>query len=267
MVNHFMQIHSSNPTNSANNIAIKAAAIECIKSAQALAHALHLPLITEQENFSYPFLLIVTPIQLELHAAQISKTPLVIDFLKGKLAYRYQKKFGKELLAKAIGLKAKQTLSVIDATAGLGRDGFLLANLDCDVLLLEKSPVIAALLADGLSRALQDPLYNNLKIRLLTIDAKDYLQNLLPEAFPDVIYLDPMYPARSKSALVKKEMRFLQEFLDKENPDLLFQIAMTRAKKRVVVKRSIVAPSLMGLKPNHTITGKNTRFDVYIINH
>lgn len=190
---------------------------------------------------------------------------LYVDFLQGETGYRLRRvSIGSELLAKAIGVTGNKKPIVLDVTAGLGRDGFVLATLGCEVTLVERSPVVAAALQDALQRALADPKYSQLKIHLIHTDAIKYLQQL--ENFPDVIYLDPMYPHRTKSALVKKEMRILRELVgeDTDAPDLL-KLALQRAKQRVVVKRPCSAMPLGDLKPHHAIQGKQHRFDVYII--
>lgn len=246
------------------NIAIKALTTISLKRAQELAAELNLEIV-ETES-SYPFLLVVTPEHLELQKTNSNAKPVKIDFLQGSLDYRLSKKGSIELLAKAIRFKTKEKLFVIDATAGLGRDGFLLATLGCKVLLLERSPLISALLQDGLQRALADKRYKNLDIQLLQVDANIFLQNLTKENYPDIIYLDPMYPERTKSALVKKEMRYLQELIGKdEDAEELLGNALQRAKKRVIVKRPISAPEIKGTKPNYSLKGKNTRLDIYSI--
>lgn len=212
------------------------------------------------------FQLVKTPAYLALQPIdQLSVKPFHIDFVNGPLGYRLKQKQQTELLKKAIGIKSNDKPAVLDATAGLGRDGFILATLGCEVLMLERSELLAALLADGLKRALKEPAYQNLKIELLHQDAKVYLNTLSTGDSPDVIYLDPMFPERQKSALVKKEMRFLQLMLgnDSDSEELL-AIALQHAKKRVVVKRPINQPPLKNLMPQHSINGKNIRFDVYL---
>lgn len=189
---------------------------------------------------------------------------LEIDFLQGAIAYRVrQGKLRTELLAKAIGIKGDFKPSVIDATAGLGRDAFILACLGCHVVMLERSTEIAALLSTALQRLATTDLKLNLS--LINIDAKEYLSNLSTDNQPDVVYLDPMYPERKKSALVKKEMRLLKEIVgeDEDAPTLL-EIALRRARKRVVVKRPRLAVPLGGKEPDFAIKGKTQRFDVYL---
>lgn len=191
---------------------------------------------------------------------------LEINFLTGELGYRLtHSSIKKELLAKAIGIKGNYHPSVIDATAGLGRDAFLLAYLGCNVIALERSPIIAEQLQTALQHALQNPkLTKPISLSFINADAKNYLTTLKITEQPEVIYLDPMYPERSKSALVKQEMRLLRDIVgdDYDSAELL-EIALTRALKRVVVKRPRLAPTLTALKPDFVIAGKSQRFDVY----
>lgn len=195
-----------------------------------------------------------------------------VDFASDALTFRRLHGGGKkEAIAKAVGLKGVASLRVLDATAGLGRDAFVLASLGCTVDMIERSPVVAALLADGLSRAEQDPSLADWlpeKMRLHHGVAYQLLANwqaLSPEKIPDVVYLDPMFPHRKKSAAVKKEMRLFQQLLGPdEDANLLLEPALALAKKRVVVKRPSGAPYLADKKPDIEMKGKANRFDVYL---
>ena len=194
-------------------------------------------------------------------------TPVVIDFVKGKLAYR--RKYGHaggEAISKAIGIKKGHRPTIVDATAGWGRDAFVLATLGCRVHMIERSQMIATLLEDGLRRAAQDEKLGPLisaKLSLTCGESRQILQQLPFE--PEVIYLDPMFPHKEKSALVKKDMRVLQEVVGPdEDADELFTIARTVATNRVVVKRPDYADFLSGLKPQTSIKTKKHRFDIYL---
>ena len=194
-------------------------------------------------------------------------TPVVIDFVKGKLAYR--RKYGHaggEAISKAIGIKKGHRPTIVDATAGWGRDAFVLATLGCRVHMIERSEMIATLLEDGLRRAAQDEKLGPLisaKLSLTCGESRQILQQLPFE--PEVIYLDPMFPHKEKSALVKKDMRVLQEVVGPdEDADELFTIARTVATNRVVVKRPDYADFLSGLKPQTSIKTKKHRFDIYL---
>jgi 16S rRNA (guanine1516-N2)-methyltransferase len=190
---------------------------------------------------------------------------LRVDFLTSKFLRRIkQLSPNGELLARAVGLKTKSIKRVIDATAGFGHDGVLLALLGCEVTLIERSSRIATLLQEGLQRAQSNERFAHLSLRLLVTDAIDYLQALMPDEFPDVIYLDPMYPPRNKTALVGKEMRYLRAIVGEDNDaPKLFTRALTRARHRVVVKRPHHAPFITQQSPDWQLRGKAVRFDVY----
>lgn len=189
---------------------------------------------------------------------------IAVDFTAGAAAHRRRFGGGREqAIAKAVGLKRGANPSVIDATAGLGRDGFVLATLGCRVTLIERSPLVAALLEDGLMRGAQDadtaPILA--RMNLLHGDA----QTLLNGHTADVVYLDPMYPQRQKSAQVKKEMRAFRDLLGEDaDADRLLAAALRCARGRVVVKRPDYAEPLAGQRPSMSITTKNHRFDVYV---
>ena len=208
--------------------------------------------------------------QLALQQGGSRDSPLSIHFSEGALAHR--RKYGggrKQPLARAIGIKPGHCPSVVDATAGLARDAFVLACLGCRVHMLERSVVIAALVEDGLRRARQDSETAAViqdKLFLMSGDAKQLLAAIAAQD-KDVIYLDPMYPPRTKSALVKKEMRLLRGLVgDDGDTSQLLAIALRQAQKRVVVKRPRLAPPLQGPPPSIAIESKNTRYDIYLQN-
>lgn len=196
-----------------------------------------------------------------------------VDFCAGGAAHRRLYGGGKgQMIAKAVGLAAAVKPRVFDATAGFGGDAFVLACLGCEVDMMERSPVAAALLHDGLARArrfAQDAdmeLYGILeRMRLLPGDSIAYLQaQTAPVA--EVIYLDPMFPGRQKSAAVKKEMQAFHQVIGQDLDDAaLLQAALPRASHRVVVKRPRHAPAIEGPKPSYALEGKSSRFDIYAL--
>lgn len=198
-----------------------------------------------------------------------------VDFVEGATAHR--RKFGGgrgQDIAKAVGLKHGFTPHVLDATAGLGRDAFVLASLGCQVTLMERMPVVAALLDDGLERAKLNSDVAEIAERMKLVHASS-IENMAL-AFTqenkqvDVVYLDPMYPHREKSAAVKKEMRVFQSLVGEDlDADALLAPALALAKYRVVVKRPSYAPplscaSLKNKNPSTVIKMKKNRFDVYV---
>lgn len=157
--------------------------------------------------------------------------------------------------------KPSHGLKIIDATAGWGRDAAVLASFGADVLMIERHPVMASLLSDALSRR-KDCEGKHLQLALHVGDAYSYLNELAEQDYPDIIYIDPMHPERSKSALVKKEMQALQQMIGADNDALrLIQLAINRVRQRVVVKWPQKNKPL--LPSNACITGKTVRFDIY----
>ena len=195
--------------------------------------------------------------------------PVRAEFVTGKMGYRREHGGGAgQLVAKAVGLqKTRATLNVVDATAGLGQDAFVLASLGCRVTLFERNPVIHALLADGLARAALnlDCAAIVERMRLLEGSSIDWLAQADAEA-ADIVYLDPMFPHRDKSALVKKEMQVFRTIVgDDEDSGQLLAGALERARYRVVVQRPRKAPAIEGPEPTTRIEGKSSRYDVYSI--
>jgi 16S rRNA (guanine1516-N2)-methyltransferase len=253
-----------------SNIAVAAETPGQQGHAAALAAQLGLPLV-ELPADSPSLLLVVTDRRLELRqTGPQAPGPIWVDFTSGKSDYRRRRGGGrKQPLVRAVGAKGKNLPTVLDGTAGLGQDGFVLACQGCRVEMLERHPVMAALLADGLRRAAADPEIGEVvRARLLLTrgDSLEKLARMPPARRPEVVYLDPMYPHRGKSALVKKEMRGLRALVgDDEDSGGLLPTALRVATKRVVVKRPAFAPPLPGPKPDLVFETKNNRFDVYLI--
>jgi 16S rRNA (guanine1516-N2)-methyltransferase len=236
--------------------------------AEAMAAMASLPLVIRSEWCRYTLLLTATDQRCELREAGPHRSrPIYVDFLGGHLGRRRKNVVGAErMLAKAVGFKGK-TLHVVDATAGLGRDAFLLACMGCRVTIFERSPVMAALLLDGIWRTCGVPKVGEIvaqSMQLLPLDARPMLLEAGKALRADVVYLDPMFPARGKSALAKKEMRICRLVAgDDEDASELLQIALGAARKRVVVKRPLKAPPLGG-EPSIVYKGTTIRYDVYL---
>lgn len=197
--------------------------------------------------------------------------PVRAEFVTGKMGYRREHGGGSgQLVARAVGLqKTKAGLHVVDATAGLGQDAFVLASLGCHVSLFERNPVIHALLADGLARAALNVDCAPVVARM-TLHASSsisWLGNLSQaDDIADVVYLDPMFPHRDKSALVKKEMQVFRTIVgDDDDSEELLTAALAAAKYRVAVKRPRKAPAINGPAPGTRIEGKSSRYDIYPI--
>ena len=191
---------------------------------------------------------------------------LRVDFVTGAVAHR--RKFGGgrgQDLAKAMGLRAGKTPTIIDATAGLGRDSFLLASLGAQVTLIERSEEMHGLLVDGMKRAAQEGGQFAEIVGRMTLLKGDSL-DLIPELSGDAILIDPMHPERKNSALVKQDLRQVREIvgIDDDAGDLV-RLAIKHARKRVVLKWPAKADPIEGVQQcTHQIIGKTTRYDVFM---
>lgn len=232
-----------------------------------LARKLGLPLTTEDKQ--YDLILRCTDKGLELFRPGDSRMTGSVraEFVAGPSGYR-RSRGGTEMLIRAIGHKVNMQTRVLDATGGLGRDAFIMASHGCLVRVAEKNSVAAALLEDGLLRAAAQPetAVISERISLIAGDSIDILRSENKEKRFDVIYLDPMFPKRSKSARVKKELQILQQLVGSDDDiEKLFALALQKTGKRVVVKRPKGAPPLPGQKPSYNLSGRTIRFDVYLV--
>ncbi|MCG6206872.1 class I SAM-dependent methyltransferase [Rhodopseudomonas sp. HC1] len=198
--------------------------------------------------------------------AKADRPALAVDFVGGATGYKLRSGAARShALLKATGMAPGRSLTIIDATAGLGRDAFLLAAMGATVTLIERSPQVHALLAEALAAAQADSPELAAIVSRMTLlhgDARD----LLPTLQADVVTVDPMHPERTKTALVKQEMRLLRELVGTD-PDVveLLQAALAARCGRVVLKWPLRAESLQGVrKASYQIVGKTVRYDVFV---
>lgn len=193
-------------------------------------------------------------------------TPLAADWLSAEMLRRIAGG-RRQLLARAVGMRKDLDLHVIDATAGLGRDGFTLAALGARVSLLERQAPIAAVLRDARQRALADPRENlraaATRITIIETDSRSWLA--LNTIASDTVYLDPMYPHAGKSALPQKDMQLLRAISGGDSDaDTLLSAALASPARRIAVKRAAAAPPLAGRRPDAQLRGSQARFDIYL---
>ena len=197
----------------------------------------------------------------------VKQSVLKCDFMQGAVNHRLRFGGGRgQHLPKAVGMKGGQSPTIIDATAGLGRDAFLLASLGSQVTLIERSDIIHELLATGMNVARQAGGQHKDIMDRMTLIHGDSI-TLLPHMQADVVLVDPMHPPRQKSALVKAEMRAIRDIVGgDEDQQLLIETALAMATKRVVLKWPAKAAPLTELRPaSHQIIGKSIRYDVFMI--
>jgi 16S rRNA (guanine1516-N2)-methyltransferase len=198
--------------------------------------------------------------------AKAGRSALAVDFVGGATGYKLRTGAARShALLKATGMAPGRSLTIIDATAGLGRDSFLLAAMGATVTLIERSPQVHALLAEALeaARAESPDLAAIIdRMTLLHGDARELLRTLQA----DVVTVDPMHPERTKTALVKQQMRLLREIVGTD-PDVteLMQAALAARCSRVVLKWPLRAEPLQGVrKASYQIAGKTVRYDVFV---
>ena len=176
-------------------------------------------------------------------------------------------RLSRELLVRAAKVKGTSgDVLAVDATAGLGEDSLLLAAAGFCVLMFESDPTIAALLKDGLARAARVPeLADALgRMQLREADSVKELQQIGES--PDIVYLDPMFPARRKSAAVKKKFQLLQRLeAPPENAEALLNAALAAHPRKIVVKRPLKGPFLADVKPSYSLNGKAVRMDCIVL--
>lgn len=253
------------------------------RRAEELAAATGLPISAGDQLHSATFYLYWRNQKLTLRDQSTKNAvDICIDFCAGKHKHRLQ--FGGgygQPLARAINAKATDfagSHKVCDATGGLGQDAFVFASLGCQVVIFERSPIICALLQDGILRAQHDQIVGEIaqRMKVYPMDSRQLPDNWPDNSLPATVYLDPMYPHTAKSAAAKKGMQTLQRLLPLENalsnsnPDQnikerqsLLQSALTTATQRVTVKRPVKAPVLPGPAPVGSIKSPNTRYDLY----
>ncbi len=242
-----------------------------LQKALELAKKLDLSFVDPETPCSTDLLLAYTEEGLQLlqstPGARHRRCLLFVDFVHGKNGYRLAKDCTtQQPLARAVGIKAGKRPNVFDGTGGLGADAFVLASLGCKVTICERSPIIAALLEDGLNRGLLMEKTAKIiaeRITLIIGDSQSYLQQC-SEVYT-AIYLDPMYPHRQDSALNRQAMRIIRTIVgDDQDSGQLLTTAINKAENRAVVKRPRSAPPLTDHRPSHSIAMKNSRFDIYL---
>ncbi len=260
------------------NISISVADKGSFDKAATLSAHLNLPLVdlntvSNKNNLKTNYSVHVSSLGLSFICHSKAHGAVSCDFVTG--SNRHRRNYGggnSQMIAKAVGLSGKFYPRVLDVTAGLGADAFILASLGCQMQLIERNPIVHSLLRDGLDRAavagMDDPdlgaVINN--INLLNQDSINYLNTVGRDSRPDIIYVDPMFPARKKSAQVKKEMQALHQIVGSdEDSHTILDLALEKALYRVVVKRPAHSEYLGHLKPTYSLEGKSTRYDIFAL--
>lgn len=198
--------------------------------------------------------------RIELRAPQqLGGSSLRLDPQSGQLGQRLRTSRPNDPLPRACGLHRRTSpTSLLDATAGLGRDAMVLADLGVHVVATERIPALAFLLAD----TAQHVRWRG-SLTVVAGSAESWLGTCDPTARPHVVYLDPMFSDPGK-AQVKKEMQICRLLAGPpEDPKPLFELARAVARERVVVKRHHGEEPIAEGR-SFQVDGERIRFDVYL---
>ena len=202
------------------------------------------------------------PDGLALQDTYSRQKPLTIEFSRLERRLR-QAGRRSELLVQAV--KPRQGLKVMDCTAGLGTDALILAYLGCEVVLVERSRVIASLLDDAIARARTYPSLTSAagRMRLICTEAASMIEN---NPLPDLIYLDPMFPVKDGTARVKGGMQLLQKFLgpDRDCLELLESVLESGVSKTVLKRPPRDSEWSPPRRPDQVLESRNAKFEVYL---
>ena len=248
-----------------------------ISEASSVAKALGLPIVYRdvgetRGRFEAEFVLSFTDQRVELVSLwPRAPGPLYCDFRYGANGFRIRHiNTRHELLLRVIrGRHAKGAWpGVLDATAGLGRDSFLLAAAGCFVFPIERNPIVHALLRSGLHQAREDPCLESIACRIeepILGDTVTEMKQLVLQRHITVVYLDPMFTPDALNGKPKKEMQILSRLVGEHSHDEqdLFTAARVIPGVRVIVKRARHAPPLAGAAPNRAAIGRSVRYDIY----
>ena len=235
--------------------------------AESVAEALNLEFVAVTDDLNSGVALVIDRDRSWLQRLQSPRLgPVYIDFSSADMLYR--RKLGQnEPLGRAIGAKGEKRPRVFDATAGLGRDAFVLADIGCSVALSEQSAPLCYLLEQARELALMSANDKVVEAASRMYVLRGDSRQQAAEDF-DVIYIDPMFPERGKTAAAKKDLATVQalhaDCPTAKDPEDLMVWAMAQPVERVVIKRPVKAPPLGTVKPSHSIAGKTVRFDVIV---
>lgn len=234
-----------------------------LTEARALAQKFQLPLLDHEQGLSFSGCCLSLGEQLELQDTTLGN-PVFVSF-DGTDMIRRLNAGRKQPLARACGLHKERDLHVLDCTAGLGKDMLTIAAQGAKVTPLERNEIIYLLLQDGFTRSAKATVAREALQRCelpKNADAHQWLENC--DACFDVIYMDPMFSGYKRRALPKKSMQLLAEICGEDNDaSKLFDLALKKARRRVVVKRSPQAPLLSEYPPDHQLKGNRMRYDIY----
>ena len=205
-------------------------------SIKKIDHSSLIPIITDQEGRKFS-----------------------IDFNADKKNYRKKKgSLKSELISKAMG-SGKYGFKVLDLSAGLGIDALFLSQMGYEVTAVERNSIIYLALKTAQEQLSES---DAKKVKFFHDSALDFLNSSKDNY--DIIYFDPMFPEKKKSALSKQEMILFRNLVgtDGDASEVIDFVLKSKKAKRFVLKRPLKAPPLKQ-KPEFSFLGKLIRFDIY----
>ncbi len=198
------------------------------------------------------------------HQDQGKSLHMQLDWTEPSIVYGFKLGQPKRALEKAMQYGGQYPKALIDATCGLAKDTLVMASHGTHITAIESNPLLLLLLQQAKRRAadhpIMGPIVRNVDFHL---GQAEYLLNDMPSQ--SIIYLDPMFPPSSKTALAKKPLQMLQKMTHNPCDDLtLLKTAIGCQAKRVILKRPRKSPVLLEKQLHHQIHGKTIRFDIYI---
>lgn len=171
-----------------------------------------------------------------------------------------------EMLLKAVRFKNSDgPYTVLDATAGLGDDSFIMAAAGNTVTMYEYDALIAAMLRDALKRAEADSDLSDTVSRMELREENSIEAMKTVRGQYDIIYLDPMFPSKKKSALAKRKFQLLHTVEPPcENGDEMLKAAIEAQPKKIIIKRPVKGEYLAGVAPSYSLSGNAIRYDCLV---
>ena len=234
---------------------------KCKSSAETIATSIGTTSSDEKEMIQHCHLYLSETGLSFFHPEARSTKKFKIDFNSGTTLWRTNRVEHEKLIKKALG-KHEAPLNILDCTAGMLQDSLLFLSLGHKVTAVEQSKILFHLLSDAINRSNDQKIFKALT--LINANACSYISK--GQKF-DVIYFDPMYPTRKKSALGSGQLEYLARILAIESIEndstQDFEFLSSLPIKKMIVKRPIKAEPF-SKKINYQVLGKTTRFDIYI---
>ena len=185
---------------------------------------------------------------------------IISSFRSGSFTNRIKNFQRESHLKKAIGYGGESSKKILDCTAGLGHDAFILALLGQYVTFVEKNKGLCILFELALENLPPTSYFQEAKERITIIndDSASFVDKLFDY---DVVYIDPMFEDRGnagRSGMMSLISDYLDDFTDVSD-------VLIRSKfNRLVIKRQKQFKQSGNIAPSFILHGKSINFHVFI---